>query len=103
MSSPFYQPFFPQQQAQVEDPAVCDYCGEILEEGEQALELFDGVIGRGQKSGRLMVTESLVNKDDMNVATLHRECAPTFIYHMLIGDEMPEPLCSVCESKLDGD
>jgi hypothetical protein len=92
----------PVQQETVVEGTECDNCGGLIEMGQEAVEIFMGVLGRGKKSGQPMVVESLVNKD-CPVAKLHPECCVEFINHFVCEMEYEEPLCSVCESKLEGD
>ena len=106
MSNPYYyQPFYPPQPQQVEEAHICDLCEEAIEEGEATIDLVPGVSGRGQKSGRRMTVQSEVDKAQGEKAfySCHRDCAGAYLYNIILGEELPEPLCSVCESKLDGD
>jgi hypothetical protein len=81
----------------------CDYCGGLMEPGEEATELFYGVIGKGPKSGQPMVVESALV--DHPVVSLHLWCIKPFVKECLyIEDDEEETAryCSGCEAKLSG-
>ena len=81
----------------------CDHCGELMEPGEEALEILYGVIGKGQKSGQPMVVESsLIDHPFVN---LHIWCAAEFIKtYIYLEEDEPDGAryCAGCDAKLSG-
>ena len=77
----------------------CDMCGEEIEFGDEAIEIFMGVSGYGQKSRRPMVVESKVF--DHPLASLHPWCVAAFARRHIMDEQLgDEVYCSACESKL---
>ena len=81
----------------------CDQCTEVFELGEPAIELFYGKVGRGEKSGRLMVVESALI--DYPIVSLHEWCVAAFAKAFIYDDGVEEEphFCAGCEAKLSGD
>lgn len=80
----------------------CEGCGHLIEIGETAIEVFIGDIGRGEKSGRLMVTDH--KSDPYEPVTVHIWCAHNWITENIwegpAPNESPQ-LCDGCGIKLD--
>lgn len=75
----------------------CDFCGELMEVEEESVYLLVGKVGRGSKSGRLMV----VPCPDRGVeADLHVDCVRPWLGLEEVDEER---LCVACENKLDGE
>ncbi len=84
---------------------LCTSCTQPIDFGTEACELFLGVVGHGEKSGRPMVVE---NPDTGRfTADLHLECIIDFAVDELglaLDDLREEDIfCAGCEAKLSGD
>lgn len=81
----------------------CDHCGEPFKEGEQAVELYWGVAGRGKNSGNSMVVED--KYAGSNTAVIHPCCILDFIIQMDETGEYGNRLnfCAGCGTKLNGE
>lgn len=81
----------------------CAECGKLIELGEVAVELFVGEIGRGGKSGQLMVVDYKVSP--YTPETVHIWCAQDWIENNIweLGVEPNDSpkLCDGCGTKLD--
>lgn len=76
---------------------VCDYCGEVLEPDDEAVDMMVGKVGESPKSGRPIVVQDPERGVE---AILHVDCI-----HPWMGSEVEEEieaLCAACESKLEG-
>jgi hypothetical protein len=82
---------------------ICDYCGEEIGEGEEAIEILRGIAGRGPKSGRAMVVESSII--DFPIASLHLWCVEPFTVESIYDEECePEPIfCEKCGIEVEGE
>lgn len=95
----------PPQREEHPEGIFCDICDKLIEIGEAAVEMYLGQIGRGGKSGRLMVTE--YTADPYTPQTVHIWCAQEWISQNVWEDGTPSPeddnprLCDACGNKLD--
>ena len=89
----------------------CENCGETIEEGDEAVQLFVGRSGRGKKSGQPTVVESQFV--DSPVANLHVWCVAEYatvciyedqsVNYIEADDEETDIFCAGCGLKLDGE
>jgi len=91
----------------------CAYCGHEIKIEEEypnstsVLEIFEGSLGVGPKSGQPMVVSNpLVEKVKYTTNIVHIECAIPFIRENIFDDGVPDfedlPLCAMCEGELMG-
>jgi hypothetical protein len=80
----------------------CEICDKLIEIGEIAIELYVGKVGRGTKSGRLMLVE---DEQYSETVSLHIWCATDYIRQSIWEGGDPEQespnLCDSCGIKLD--
>lgn len=107
---PFYDPQQQQQQPQPQPPQAegpeCDFCGDIIQMGEEAIEILHGKMGVGPKSGQPMVVEAPMYKDPSPIAKLHPWCGRGFLSSFVFDetDMEEEPMfCAGCDAKISGD
>lgn len=84
------------------DVVKCGYCDEEIQPGERCIDYFRGVIGRSEKTGRLMVVADKYDPEEP--AIFHEECHALWKNESL-QDEEEELMkfCAGCGSKLNGD
>lgn len=95
------QPFYPQP---VREPMECDHCGQYIEEGEEALNLFHGVSSYSPKTGMPAVMEQPSVTPQPN-ANVHLECAAEYIRQNICDWAVEDDvmLCANCEQAINGD
>lgn len=83
----------------------CDNCGQPFQIGEPAVELFLGIMGRGEKSGRPMVVDdpNIEHPEIARTWTVHPQCVVELTEHAICdwGDDVK--LCANCEQKIEDD
>ena len=92
-----------------EQGCFCDECGTLMEFGEEAVELFWGRIGRGQKSGQPMVVDMHDDNDAFIPVKLHLWCVQPFMDKHIYDvqddprvSDTPPAVCEICSQKLEG-
>jgi hypothetical protein len=81
---------------------MCPLCHEPIELGENAVEIFLGILARGERSGN-----PVINQDPLlqGPAIVHTWCAPAFVAEYVFPDdgEDSEPVyCEKCGVEVDG-
>lgn len=94
---------------QDDPPVTCDFCGDVIEEGDKCVRVESSAIQRGEKSGRLMALPEVGQEATSYV--VHGHChlelaleqtgmGPDELLQLICGDT--EVYCAGCEAKLSG-
>ena len=83
----------------------CDNCGQVFQLGEPAVELYLGIVGRGEKSGRPMVVDdpNVEHPENTNTWIVHPQCAVECITHHICDWGEDEAICAICEQRIEDD
>jgi hypothetical protein len=81
----------PQHTSAISRP--CDYCKVEIREGDECIEVFDGVLGKSPKSGQGIVVEGVPGSNETTI--VHREC---LLQTLIESDPEIDPFrfCSAC-------
>lgn len=99
--SPLAPPSQPQEPVRRRAGLDCENCHGTIEEGDAAIELVVGKIGRGARSGNLMVVRDM--GDFPTPIVLHLECIELYARHEIFDGGDDDLFCSSCAESLRED
>lgn len=99
----YRQPILPVQVAPVPAGVACDQCGQEFQYGEPTVELFLGVIGQSEKSGRAIVVDDpdIEHPELTRTWTVHPQCAVECVNHYICDWGDDANICAMCEQRIE--
>jgi hypothetical protein len=84
----------------------CDHCGDPIAQGQTAVELFCGVVGRSWKTGHAMIVTDVKAHQELHPVILHLECIELYARFEIFGGYGPEDeeiFCASCANRIEED